>query len=75
MGKFEVLDFLNHLRRVGDDRYYRYEEVHSMLRSEGQSFNYTSVWRTLNVLACDGLVEFDFETRGLQRIVKFRGRV
>ena len=75
MGKFEVLEYLMMLRLTGDDQYRRYGEVHSALRVRGIGLSYTSVWRSINTLYCDQLLDVIFETEGLQRTAKFRARI
>jgi len=75
MGKFEVLDYLRVMREDGLNDYLRYREIHEGLRAKGQSFSYTSVWRSLNSLYTDGLVEVRFSFEGLQRVAYFRARI
>lgn len=75
MGKFEVLGYLTMRRLSGDMEYYRYGEVHEGLKSQDISLSYTSVWRSINSLYSDGLLEVEFEVEGLQRTAKFRARV
>lgn len=75
MGKFEVLGFLTVRRMSGDDQYYRYGEIHEGLRTQDISLSYTSVWRSINSLACDGLLEVIFEGGPLQRTAKFRAKL
>lgn len=74
MGKFEVLAYLQMLRATGDGEYYRHCEVHEAMRRSGQSYSFTSVWRSINGLYSDGLLEVRMESRGLQRTAKFRAR-
>lgn len=74
MGRFEVLEYMQCLRAVGDEDFYRYTEVHDGLREKGVSLSYSSVWRTMNTLWSDEFLEVDFEVEGLQRTAKFRAR-
>lgn len=75
MGKAEVFEFLVRLRLCGDDNYHRYGEVHEAMRREGQSYSYTSVWRCLNSLYSDEMLDVDFDLNGLQRTAKFRAKL
>ena len=75
MGKFEVLSHLQMLRRCGDDRFFRHCEIHEEMRRNGQSFNFSSVWRCINSLYSDGLLEVDIDHHGLQRTARFRARM
>lgn len=75
MGKFEVLEYLTTLRLTGDHTHRRYGAVHQELRRRGVSLSYGSVWRTMNGLYSDGLLEVAFDVEGLQRTAKFRARI
>lgn len=75
MGKFEVLDYLMVLRQTGDHGFYRYAEIHAGLRRRGVSLGYGGVWRTVNCLYSDGLLEVDFAVDGLQRAALFRAKI
>lgn len=75
MGKFEVLSYLTTKRLTGDDRFFRYQEIHQALRQDGESRSYTSVWRSINGLYSDQLLEVTFEVDGLQRMARFRARL
>lgn len=75
LGKFEVLEYLTTLRLTGDHTHRRYGDVHQELRRRGVSLSYGSVWRTMNGLYSDGLLEVAFDVDGLQRTAKFRARV
>lgn len=75
MGKFEVLSYLQLLRKTGDENYYRHCEIHAAMRRHGISFSFTSVWRSINSLFSDGLLEVYIDAHGLQRTAKFRARI
>ena len=75
MGKFEVLELLTTLRQTGENGYLSYGEVHDLLRRSGAGLSYQSVWRTLNTLWSDHLLEVQTEVNGLQRTILFRARV
>lgn len=75
MGKAEVFEFLVRLRLCGNDDFLRYGEVHEEMRREGQSYSYTSVWRCLNGLYSDEMLEVEFDRNGLQRTAKFRAKL
>lgn len=72
MGKREVSEYLLMLRMTGEHEYLRYAEIHEGMRQNGKCYNYTSVWRSVNSLFSDGLLEVRFEGGVLQRTALFR---
>lgn len=75
MGKYEVLGVLTVLRSSGDDGYYRYAEIHHLLGVHGLDCSYTAVWRSVNGLYCDGLLDVLKEGDILHRSLRFRARI
>lgn len=72
LGKYEVLGLLTLLRDSGDNKFYRYNDIHQMMLERGISNNYTSVWRSINSLFCDGLLDVEKEGDILSRTLRFR---
>lgn len=75
MGKFEVLEYLQGRRQKGMDSYLSYAQVHEGLCRSGMGCSYTSVWRSMNSLWWEGLVEVEYEVNGLQRTALFRAHI
>ena len=72
MGKYEVLGVLTVMRHTGDHRFFRYIEIHQLMKEQGMSNSYTSVWRSVNGLFSDGLLEVRKEGDLLSRTLSFR---
>jgi hypothetical protein len=75
MGKYEVLGLLIMLRQTGDHQHYRYTEIHQMMIEHDMSQSYTAVWRSVNVLYSDGLLDVKVEGGLLDRTLKFRAKL
>lgn len=74
MGKYEVLDYMQKLRQCGDDSYYKYCEVHRMMRRDGLKFHYSGVWRSMLSLYKDDQLEAEWEGKHIKRNPKFRAK-
>lgn len=75
MGKYEVLGLLIMLRQTGDHEYYRYAEIHQLMIEHDMSQSYTAVWRSVNVLYSDGLLDVKVEGGLLDRTLRFRAKL
>lgn len=60
MGKSDVLELLQKLKDSGDRDFYKVTEIRDMLRRDGKSFHYVSVWRSVLSLLDDGMLEYMF---------------
>jgi hypothetical protein len=75
LGKFEVLEYLRGLRSGGDEAYWSYVEIHRGVVLSGVGLSYVSVYRSVNALWCDGLLEASILGDVVRRSVRFRAKL